>query len=467
MTQLLTARPWRSVFLAWLALALAAAASYRQVAALFFVNEDFTWLWCSRVEHAMDWLWVLARDSMGGNYSWRPLVQLSFAAQQWIWGWNPTPIHLWALGWHLLAAAVLIWALAARTGVLAAWLGALVFAVHPLQVESLAWASALGGPLSTALLCLAVLGAVVGSWSPFRVAPLFFLALAAQENALAGLLLVPLGMWLVGKQPAVRLANMVVALSVAAVLFLLWRWLASPAGVAPPGSFLERGSPASLATSSLLMLNRFTLGVAAVAGSDSSFLGGLLCLLWVALAAQRWRQGDGLALWGFLWFALSLLPYTTLLFGLAPRYYHLPLAGLGTSVASLAAVLEAAGQSRRWLARLLIVLAGVGWFAGWQRPIREEIRVWQTRGEKTQALLADVRRLVPEVPPRARFAFYGLRDLRLKEGVFVFGLEDALRLLYRDGSVEVVFRPFGMVEPDESRLVYWQGRLWRLGEQPS
>jgi Flp pilus assembly protein TadD len=74
--------------------------------------------------------------------------------------------HLWrdnVLGWHLtnlglhLLAAFLLWRLLSKLGVRLAWIGGLLFAVHPLAVESVAWISELKNTLSLPLLLLSAL----------------------------------------------------------------------------------------------------------------------------------------------------------------------------------------------------------------------------------------------------------------------------------------------------------------------
>jgi tetratricopeptide (TPR) repeat protein len=65
--------------------------------------------------------------------------------------------HLWhdeTLGYHLiniflhLAGALLVWRLLDKFGLRLAWLGGLIFAIHPVQVESVAWMAELKNTLS-------------------------------------------------------------------------------------------------------------------------------------------------------------------------------------------------------------------------------------------------------------------------------------------------------------------------------
>jgi len=66
------------------------------------------------------------------------------------------PFHLTSLTLHLLSA-FLLWRLFARLGLRLAWFGALIFVVHPLAVESVAWVSELKNTVSLPLLLLSML----------------------------------------------------------------------------------------------------------------------------------------------------------------------------------------------------------------------------------------------------------------------------------------------------------------------
>jgi Flp pilus assembly protein TadD len=91
-------------------------------------------------------------------FNWHPLTWLSHQLDVQLFGMRPGAHHLVSLGLHTASAAVLLALLRSLTGAL--WPSALVaalFAVHPLRVESVAWAAERKDVLSLLLaLCAAL-----------------------------------------------------------------------------------------------------------------------------------------------------------------------------------------------------------------------------------------------------------------------------------------------------------------------
>jgi Kef-type K+ transport system membrane component KefB len=140
-----------------------------------------------------DWLWDddyliehndLIHDPEGLERAWFSPADLidyfpltvSLEWLEWqIWPDNTFCYHLSNIILHL-CSALLVWRLLGKLGLRRAWLGGLLFAIHPVMVESVAWIAELKNTLSLPFFLLAV-----GAWIDYdrrRTLDYYFLALA-------------------------------------------------------------------------------------------------------------------------------------------------------------------------------------------------------------------------------------------------------------------------------------------------
>ena len=107
-----------------------------------FVSDDAAAVRDNPVIRALDWPHVRAMFTSFDDSNYIPIKVLSLAIDRRLWGTTPTGYHATNLAIHV-GGALVIYALLLRLrfGALAACLTALLWAVHPLQVESVAWIS--------------------------------------------------------------------------------------------------------------------------------------------------------------------------------------------------------------------------------------------------------------------------------------------------------------------------------------
>src|SRR5947199_435090 len=134
--RLLTSKRGRAWFFAVLLAALTIFA-YRAAWNGGFLWDDDVYITNNELLTAPDGLrriWF----SLDSPSQYFPLVYSTFRIEHALWGLNPTGYHWVNLLLHV-ANALLVWRVLARLNVPGAWLAGAVFALHPVQVESVAW----------------------------------------------------------------------------------------------------------------------------------------------------------------------------------------------------------------------------------------------------------------------------------------------------------------------------------------
>ncbi len=311
-------------------------------------------------------LWALTTTKEG---NWHPLTWLSHMLDVQLFGLDPRWHHLHGLLLHVLNGAGLFLVLRGFTG--AFWrsaLAAALFSLHPLHVQSVAWAAERKDVLSTFYMLLA-LGAYL-AWVRRRTAGwylaalgLFGLGLASKVMlvSLPALLLLldywPLGRWPAGTGSVERsgtapvpfsrlMAEKVPFLALAAGDAAL-TWLIQLEGTAPlkdlPG--VSRLNNALVALAAYIGKTLWPAGLSFFYPHPYR-AGGLppwkvaaagIILVAVTLAAAAARRRAPYLAAGWLWYLTMLLPVIGLVQpgfqAMADRYTYMPLTGLFVAAA--------------------------------------------------------------------------------------------------------------------------------------
>ena len=184
----LFAAPERRAFILSLLLIVATLAIYNQATHASFVNfDDDRYVTENQHVHAgLTWAtgkWALTSIEVA---NWQPLTWISYALDYQLFRLNPAGYHFTNIFLHSLSAGLLfflLWRATRRLGL--SFFVAMVFAVHPLNVESVVWISERKNVLST-MFFLATLAAYAWyaqkpDWKRYvAVASLFICALASK-----------------------------------------------------------------------------------------------------------------------------------------------------------------------------------------------------------------------------------------------------------------------------------------------
>lgn len=129
--------------------------AYYPLRGAHFIWDDELWLLKNPVVQHWGKL-LLAWVNLGQDAQYYPMVFTAFSIEFHLWGFTPIWYHLVNI---LLQAvdALLLWLVLARLRIPGAWLAAAIFAIHPVQVETVGWITEIKNLLSGAFYLAATL----------------------------------------------------------------------------------------------------------------------------------------------------------------------------------------------------------------------------------------------------------------------------------------------------------------------
>jgi len=336
-----------------------------------------------------------------------PLVLSTFWVEHALWGFAPLPYHLVNVIVHGLSA-VMLWQLLLGLRIPGAWLGAALWALHPVQVESVAWITELKNIQSGLFYLLTLHFFVRGlrakadarqggsGWNYIFMLMCAALAIGSKTSTVVLPLVLCLCAWWVEGQwnwrNVIRIAP-VFLMSIAGVVLTLWAQGLHPATVSDPraahtlaGHLAAAGGAVWFYLGKLLwphpLITIYPLWNPAI-GSPLSYLpllavGIILFLLW-----RNLTSGTRPYFFAFAYFLAAMLPELELADSyLADHYQYLssmgPLALAGAGMARLAGILISARPLvQAFLGAGVLLLLGT---LSWQRSLayESEEKFWST-----------------------------------------------------------------------------------------
>lgn len=450
-------RPRREAALCAAAILVICLLVHQKALSGFFLADDYTILGSFWGKGASHLLGLLVSDEIGGVWKeqfLRPLRPWSLAIDGWLWGLEPLGFHLTTLLLHAVTAcliAVLVHQLGGR--VTAGGVAALLFLLHPLNVEVAAWISGRDESLSAALL----LGALVFYFEPQRAErrrlgtavslALFALSLFSKEYGLLLPFALAAGVFAFPSEEhrlPVRLRQSLPVLSAylgVVAFFLAVRWIAigDPLGGYGPSAGAHTRLSLDLLRQDLTGFVRQLIEPGALAGAVLMAAIALVAVRGLATGSRAWAA---IGFWTVLWPLLFLLPTHNLVY--TPRHLYLSFAGIAIGVGLALSELG-------WRFRYAVDGAlAAGLIAILAPPTRSREQEFARMSDRCHTALASIDRYERTFPSGDVLVLVGMPAHHSSPWGFGWSLYDALR------------PPF-VSEPVVSRLEIVTRRQWRMG----
>lgn len=311
---------------------------------------------------------LIAGAGLVSNY-YRPVLLTVFSLQWQVWGDSVMGYHLVNTASHILAAIALFFLLYKLfKNQLLSFLTALVFLVHPLQTEAVAYVSGLGDPLSALFMILGIIlylrfrdGAQTktDSWNYIASLGMYALALLTKDSALVMPALIVLADFFYLPAPLTFKEKIKIILRDSWPFFLLLGGYAllraTTLNFSNTFNFYNTSNPLTSSFSARLLTFFSVLSgyfallfvpanlhfekdisvQTSLFAQPETILGALLALTLTALALTQIKRNP-LVSFGIFWFGIRLFPHSNLLVPTAglmhEHWLYLPLIGIWSIV---------------------------------------------------------------------------------------------------------------------------------------
>jgi hypothetical protein len=358
-----------------------------------FAFDDFSIIVRNSRTHSLAHWWQLFAQSywpqIYGGDLYRPVTMVGFAIQWALGGGAPLVFHAVSIGLYALVCAAFLAVLLELLPVAAAWLGAALFAVHPLHVEAVANVVGQSELLAALFMLLALVVFLRarrrGTVSPRDISVitvLYVLGCLSKEHAIilpalllaaeATVLATPTGS-LRARLVALRLLGLTMAAAGLAFLWVRFHVLGSNVAASDEANALLVGQPFGIRVMTMLrvLLEWVRLflwparlsadyspqAIARVTGPSPEMLASAAILVGFTGLAWAARKSVPVAAFAFLWVVIALLIPSNLIiptgFTLAERTLFLASGGVMLGIAATVAYLAARSAPVARPARLM------------------------------------------------------------------------------------------------------------------
>jgi len=413
-----------------------------------FQGDDFVVLEQHNISHLFSHIknWFLVKDES----FYRPLARVLFALNYLFWETNPVAYHITNILLHYLNSLIILFIAGRLTKnrTVGFWV-ALLFAVHPVHVEAVAWVSSLPDVLCTFFFLASIACYIVYRMQPeqwrkgFYVLSLlsFMGALCSKEMAITlPFVLILISIFYLPKpkkfsSPTIsELANSCKIYIPFFILLSIYLVGYLKGGIG--GYSNAKGESVHLQFSMITFdylidkLNRLTIPISSFKPYHSLIF--LLFLLLLTVFMKKSCQ------FGLAWIFITLLPIANLYieggrehYSLAERYLYLPSVGFCWLFIPLIKKFHEKERGFSWVKRVAAGGLVLGACMYYMNSTRFEVDIWRTASNIAKNIPLEVKEMHPEIT-KTHFYFENLPDNLHGAYVYRLGLQASMKLVYSE-----------------------------------